>query len=149
MTKIAKASDSFFRLLSHDETDVVILSKIILAPLFHDHTFRAMRCACAASISDIELSAAFEPTAVGVMTIDAFMLITSTQVIAERHAASLSFPWCLILALLYFICEAWWALIVVRFLILFFLLVIRLALFLLLILRLLLILVITSFLLLF
>ena len=137
-------------MLSHNETDVVILTKIILPPLFHDHTVGAMRCASAASISDVELGATFKPTAVRVVTVDALMLIASAQVIAERHAACLNFPWCLVLAFLYFICEAWWALIFVLFLllVLFFLLVIYLTLFLLLILRLMLLLIIIMFLLL-
>ena len=100
-------------MLARDETDVVILFKVILAPLFHDHTVGAMRCASAASISDVELGATFKPTAVRVVTVDTLMLIASAQVIAERHAACLNFPWCLILALLYFICKAWWAVLVV------------------------------------
>ena len=137
-------------MLSHNETDVVILTKVILSPLFHDHTIGAMRCARAASISDIELGATFKPTAVRVVTIDALMLIASAQVIAERHAASLNFPWCLVLAFLYLICEAWWALTFVLFLlfVLSFLLVICLILFFLFILRLLLLLIVTTFLLL-
>ena len=69
-------------MLARDETDVVILFKVILAPLFHDHTLGAMRCARATSISDVELSAAFEPTAIRVVTVDALMLKTSAQVIA-------------------------------------------------------------------
>ena len=147
---IAQAlSDSFFWVVRPDETDVVILLMVVLAPHVHDHALGAVRRARAAPVSDVVLSAAIQPSPVGVVAIMALMLIPMTQVIAERHAASFSFPWCLILALPYLISKAWWALIFVRIFlfILFFLLVIFLALFLLLVFRLLLLLVITSFLL--
>ena len=103
-----------------------------------------MRCASAASISDVELGATFKPTAVRVVAIDALMLIPMAQIIAERHAASLNFG--LTLVLLSFICKAFRALVVLfLLLILSFLLVILLTLFLLLfVLRLLLLLVITT-----
>ena len=98
---------------------------IVLAPLVHDHTLGAVRCTSAASVSDVVRSATIQPTAVRVVTVNALMLITMAQVIAERHAASLNFPWGLILALLDLICKASRALEVLFFLlILFFLLVI-------------------------
>ena len=115
---------------------------VVLAPHVHDHALGAVRRARAAPVSDVVLSAAIQPSPVGVVAIMALMLIPMTQVIAERHAASLYLPRSMILALLNLICEALGALIVLLLLLLLilsFFLVILLTLFLLMFLRLLLV----------
>ena len=78
------------------ETDVVVDINILLRPHIEDHTFRAVRSACAAAVSDKVISASVQPTSIGVVAVSAVVLKSRSKIIAHRHEASLNLPWGLV-----------------------------------------------------
>ena len=66
---------------------MVVLLGISLMPVLKNHAFRAMRCAGRSSVSDEMLSAALEPSTVGVVAVMARMVVLAVKLVAHRHSA--------------------------------------------------------------
>ena len=69
-----------------DNTNIVVHFMAVLAPVFHDHAFGTLRCACAAAISSEVFSALVQPAAVRVVAIVTLMLPSNAQIVAHGHS---------------------------------------------------------------
>ena len=86
-------------MLSFDKADVVAHLNIVRVPVIHDHTFRALRCARAAAISDEVVGTLVQPATIRIVAIVALMLIADAQIVAHWHSASHDLEWFLLLIL--------------------------------------------------
>ena len=83
-----------------DKANVWVLLDIISVPKLHDHAKRAVRSACAASVSHVVMLAWLEPSAIRVVEVWHEMIETGSKVVASWHSASFKLPRGLIVTLL-------------------------------------------------
>ena len=79
---------------------------VVLAPVFHDHTFGALWSASAATISSEMFGALVQPAAVRVVTIVALMLPTNAQIVAHWHSTGFDLEGHLVLSIFTHVSEA-------------------------------------------